>query len=325
MEEEDIDIEAELKKQTQHDQQSMRNAIKATSLFRYHSLIIENSSYKFSSRLGCDENISLFNDVLGCLCEGSPVSEAVLRLLKAPGDEKFIYIATLAKLRGCGGVLVEHGLETLIHALYTKSPNVKESAASALAALSYYPVGVEQLLIEHHEDSMLVETITELSLHIPLCDTFLKGRDASTVRDHRRRQLRKTSSNGVSKLPDIGTNTIYNEKTRLKTPARVREGKKTPAPGDKSMAKMDTVLYREITNMGLSRPYSKVGTLPPLLLSKSLDQPASTSHDRSLYTTVDRVYRKLYLRANTQGGQRPVTSQPPTNRQGLARSLSFAF
>jgi len=318
----DIDLEGELLKQTKHNDQSMQNAIKATSMFRYHALLMDNEHFSFRCRFGNGTSFSLFNIILGKM--SSKDKEAnILKILDEPDMDAYICIATLCKLKSCADVIVKHGVDFLIKALYEGHLRVQEAAATALASLSFSKSGVNQLLIEIHEDPGLLEEITRLSPHVPVSEALSTEVRCNSVRAHRRRVLGKTSEPPVA-LPDIAKskNLMTTSDSASPTITKQREGSKTPVPGDKLLSRVDTVRYEDITRLGLSRPYTKVATLPRLLVEQNT---SFKPQDPKLYKTVDRIYKKLYLRPATGEQNKRVTDTSKKDRQQMARSLSFVF
>ncbi|KAL5247731.1 hypothetical protein ACHWQZ_G019574 [Mnemiopsis leidyi] len=318
----DIDLEEELLKQNKHSEQSKQNAIKATSMFRYHALLMDNDNYSFRCRFASDTSFSLFNIILGKLSSKDKNSD-VRKLLANSDIDAHICIATLSKLKSCAEEIVEHGLDSLIKSLSEGSLRVQEAAATAIASLSYCRGGVEQLLIETHEDPELLAEVARLSPNVPVSAALTSAVEGNSVREHRRRVLGKSNSSLGNKLPEISrSKSIVMRSSGASSPTKLREGSKTPVPGDKLLSKVETVKYEDITRMGLTRPYSKVAPLPRLLVEQN---PGFKPSDPKLYSTVDRIYKKLYLRPATSEQSRPVTENKKRNRQQLARSLSFVF
>jgi len=247
-----------------------------------------------------------------------------MEMLEHPDIEAYICIATLSKLKSCADDVVRHGVDSLTKALYEGSLRVQEAAATAIASLSYSKSGVSQLLVETHEDGGLLEEVTRLSPNVPVSDALVSAVQGNSIREHRRRVLSKTNPEQSTKLPEISKSKIF-----VMTPSGstsptkgLREGSKTPVPGDKMLSKVDTVKYEDITRLGLSRPYSKVAPLPRLLVEQN---SGFKPQDPKLYTTVDRIYKKLYLRPATSEQSRPATESGKRNRAQLARSLSYVF
>jgi len=320
----DIDIEGELLKQSKHNEQSMQNAIKATSMFRYHALLMDNDFYNFRCRFDNNTSFSLFNIILG-KPSGKDKASHIQKILENPDMDAHICIATLSKLKSCADEIVKHGVDSLIKALYEGTLRVQEAAATAIASLSFSKAGVNQLLIESHEDPDLLEEVGKLSPNVPVSETLVTAVEKNSVREHRRRVLRKSTPDPATKLPEISrAKSFIMTQSEASSPTKLREGSKTPVPGDKLLSTVETVKYEDITRLGLTRPYSKVAPLPRLLVESSTGFKPS---DPKLYTTVDRIYKKLYLRPATSEQSRPTTENKKRNRaqQATARSLSFVF
>ena len=66
-----------------------------------------------------------------------------------------------------------------------------------------HQAGVEQLLIETHEDPELLAEVSRLSPNVPVSAALTSAVEGNSVREHRRRVLGKSNSCQGNKLPGI--------------------------------------------------------------------------------------------------------------------------